>query len=348
MILPDGNGTPISSSRSGRLSTLPVTQPVIGPVRRSKFPCAFPRRARAARGPPDDITTSTITIANANYNNATITRLTVNLTLDHQRDGDLFIQLTAPNGSDDRALRQARRQRRELRQHDVFGHGHLSIDWPATAPYSNPNGYQPLQPLANLNGSQVNGTYTLTDRRLHAQQHRRADELVDHGQLGDARRSALQTGAAMDQNADGTSDENPLTTPFTGLTPGDVYAVPTPQPTHAGHVLGHFQHHGTTASFSPPFNQNTLPLIVPGPQVASTSVPAGSGSDNLITNGTTSTLNVTFDRPMQVSTFTPSQVLADHGPDRLDLGPQYFPREQRRPDDPRRDSDRRPARSTRR
>ena len=37
----------------------------------------------------------------------------------------------------------------------------------------------------------------------------------------------------MDQNADGTSDENALTMPngFTGLTPGDVYAVPTPQPT---------------------------------------------------------------------------------------------------------------------
>ena len=28
-----------------------------------------------------------------------------------------------------------------------------------------------------------------------------------------------------------TSDENALTTPFTGQTPGDVYAVPTPQPT---------------------------------------------------------------------------------------------------------------------
>ena len=36
----------------------------------------------------------------------------------------------------------------------------------------------------------------------------------------------------MDQNADGTSDENPLTMPngFAGSTPGDVYAVPAPRP----------------------------------------------------------------------------------------------------------------------
>ena len=42
----------------------------------------------------------------------------------------------------------------------------------------------------------------------------------------------------MDQNADGTSDENPLTTPFTSLTPGDVYAIPHAAAICAGHVLG--------------------------------------------------------------------------------------------------------------
>ncbi len=67
----------------------------------------------------------------------------------------------------------------------------------------------------------------------------------------------------MDQNADGTTDENPLnsTEGYTGLTPGDVYAVPTPQLTQAVTF--------TTAQsiLSPPFNQNTLPLIISGPQV---------------------------------------------------------------------------------
>ena len=78
---------------------------------------------------------------------------------------------------------------------------------------------------------------------------------------------------------------------------------------------------------------------MPGPQVASTSVPGGSGSDNLITNGTTSTFNVTFDRPMQVSTFTPSARFADHGPDRLDQRPAVLPGKQCRPADSRRDRD---------
>ncbi len=42
-----------------------------------------------------------------------------------------------------------------------------------------------------------------------------------------------RTADPMDQNADGTSDQNAVTTPFVGTTPGDVYAVPTPQPTTA-------------------------------------------------------------------------------------------------------------------
>ena len=126
----------------------------------------------------------------------------------------------------------------------------------------------------------------------------------------------------MDQNADGTADENPLTTPFTGLTPGDVYAVPTPQPsvpvTFGPNPLSILQ---------PPFNQNTLPLIVPGPQVTSTQVVATTGTvgaNNLVLNGTTKAFDVTFDRPMQAGTFTPGQVLQIMGPTGSISGPQYF------------------------
>ena len=124
---------------------------------------------------------------------------------------------------------------------------------------------------------------------------------------------------AVDQNADGTSDQNAVTTAFTGTTPGDVYAAPMPEPATP------VTFDGAASILTPPFNQNTLPLIVPGPQVLSTSVPGGSGSNNLITNGTTSTLSVTFDRPMQTSTFTPSQVLSIMGPAGSISGPQYFP-----------------------
>ena len=55
-------------------------------------------------------------------------------------------------------------------------------------------------------------------------------------------------------------------------------------------------------------------------------MPGGdSANGNLITDGTTSTLSVTFDRPMQASTFTPSQVLQIMGPAGSISGPQYFP-----------------------
>ena len=123
----------------------------------------------------------------------------------------------------------------------------------------------------------------------------------------------------MDQNADGTSDQNPLTTPFTGLTPGDVYAVPMPQPTVAGHASAR-----TSYPPSAPFNQNTLPLIVPGPHVVEYLGAGRHRFDNLVLNGTTSTFNVTFDRPMQVGTFTPGQVLQIMGPAGSITGPQYF------------------------
>ena len=124
----------------------------------------------------------------------------------------------------------------------------------------------------------------------------------------------------MDQNADAITDQNPLVTAFTGLTPGDVYATPAPQPTSPVTFSAAAYTGGTYTGgyiLSAPFNQNMLPLIVPGPHVASTSVPGGTGAGNLLTDATTSTFTVTFDRPMQVSTFTTDQVLQIMGP----LGP---------------------------
>jgi subtilisin-like proprotein convertase family protein len=298
--------------------------------------------------------------------------------------------------------------------------------------------------------------------------------------------TTLRTSDPMDQNADGTSDENPLTmgNGYTGLTPGDVYAVPTPAPklpsiafnatleegstfvsdvisttgtdltpaagladgqlvtgmgispgttiasifteVFDGEVLAfltlsasatvsgsedlvaasqyQFKHAAYTGGpnlggyiLSPPFNQNTLPIIVPGPQVLSSApglaftgtlmktstsvtgvlstagtggapaaglfagqvvtgpgIPAGTtiltvntatgvvtlsaaattsghedlvaiDSSSVVTDGTADTLSVTFDRPMQTSTFTPGQVDQIMGPTGSLSGPQYFP-----------------------
>ena len=88
-----------------------------------------------------------------------------------------------------------------------------------------------------LDGGPVNGTYTLT---IDDTQSNNTGTLTGWSVTVNSvlPTFGFQTGAPMDQNADGTTDENPLTLPdgFTGMTPGDVYAVPTPQLDGAGHV----------------------------------------------------------------------------------------------------------------
>ena len=91
----------------------------------------------------------------------------------------------------------------------------------------------------------------------------------------------------MDQNADGTSDQNAVTTAFFGLTPGDVYAAPAPQPSSPVTFQGALSTGGNYGILQAPFNQNTLPLIVPGPQVLSTSVPGRHRAATWSSNGTT-------------------------------------------------------------
>ncbi len=206
----------------------------------------------------------------------------------------------------------------------------------------------------------------------------------------------LRTSDPMDQNADGTPDENPLTMPngFVGSTPGDVYAVPAPAPTITSTTFEGFIQTGspvvevfssltglgvgdvvtgdgipsgttimavddfdftitlsanaTTNAFedlvstsealfkfaaytggpnlggyilSPPFNQQTLPIIVPGPQVVATSVPGGdAAAGNLITGGTAEHDRRDV-RPADAGEHLhgrPGE--PDHGPDRPDLG----------------------------
>ena len=189
--------------------------------------------------------------------------------------------------------------------------------------------------VTGLDGGRVDGTYTLTIDDDRGQQHR---QLTGWSVTVDSELPTFvfQAGAPMDQNADGTPDENPLTMPggYTGLTPGDVYAVPTPQLTAPVTFTSAAYTGGTNTGgyiLSPPFNQNTLPLIVTGPQVAlhrRPSAPRGSSppapATTCCTDDTTSQFEVTFDRPIQTSTFTPSQVLSIMGPLGSITGPQTF------------------------
>jgi subtilisin-like proprotein convertase family protein len=116
------------------------------------------------------------------------------------------------------------------------------------------------------------------------------------------------TGNFMDQNANGIADQA-----ITSSSEGDGYFAPNSINPNNPNVNG--------TPFQAPYNQSTLPLIVPGPHVIGATVPGGTGSDNLVLNGTVSSITVTFDRDMNASSFTGAQVLRLMGPLGL-IGPQ--------------------------
>src|SRR5262249_21603893 len=71
----------------------------------------------------------------------------------------------------------------------------------------------------------------------------------------------------------------------------------------------------TGTYFRPAFSQDTLPIIVPGPHVVRSGVPGNPvTSDNLVLNGTVSSIDVVFDRDMDPRTFDGSKVLRMMGP----------------------------------
>src|SRR5262249_59500471 len=67
--------------------------------------------------------------------------------------------------------------------------------------------------------------------------------------------------------------------------------------------------------FQLPYDTDTLPLILPGPHIVSTSVPGQVGNpENLVINSTVNSLDVQFDRDMNAGSFTPADILSLVGP----------------------------------
>ena len=234
----DQSGTAIVSPIRSFVNS-PVDQPVIGPVMSTNVPLNVPTSGTGGSGTSDDITTSTITINNSNFINANVTGITVNLTIDEQgnqfvTDGALTITLTAPNGSATTLYSDPGNTGPGFINTTFSDLATQSIFQPSAGTYSN-GSYLPFNPLATLNGSQVNGTYRLTiDDGVKNNTATLTNWSITVNSSAPA--FVLENGAAMDQNADGMSDENPLTTPFTGLTPGDVYAVPAPAAADTGYL----------------------------------------------------------------------------------------------------------------
>ena len=363
----DGNGDPIEEPIASSVYA-PSPPNDIPTVLSTDVPQFIPPSSTEPPSPGNNVTTSTLTIAGENNYLITTVTVSLSLTAPEPTGNQLIILLTAPNG-----------------QQGTVYNGTFFAPGPLNFTIGAPNSTFQVGGLAN---GRVNGTYTLTI----------IDENVDNtgGELTawsvqiDSTKTQLtpQAGDPMDQNADGTPDENPLDPGYNSNLPplGDIYAAPDPT------GLGPF----TTAEsvFSPPFNQNTLPLIISGPQVlitqadgtstftgsvttgsalitgitsttglyagetvSGTGIPSGTtietvnssisitlssnatvsgsqsltamgpvptSSDNLLTDNTTSQFDVTFDRPVQTSTFDSSQVLSIMGPTGSILAPQTF------------------------
>ncbi len=270
--------------------------------------------------PISDFNTTTSTlVVNSFSANQVISDLNVNVNITHTFDGDLVLTLIAPNGR--RILLSSR--------NGSFGDNYtntsfddeagLSIADPtAQAPFT--GSYRPEAPLDVLDGLLINGTWQL--------------EVSDQagGDVGSLVNWSLDVqpgivtgvtvvgtpGNLMDQDANAITGElPPLDT--AAAAPSDVYAAPRP-------VNGVQRKADGTIVLRGPYDQDTLPLILPGPHTISTQVPGTTASvDNLATDRTVSALDLNFDRNMVPGSLTTEDILRLMGPAGDLLRPRVFP-----------------------
>jgi subtilisin-like proprotein convertase family protein len=227
-----------------------------------------------------------------------VQNVTVNVSIDWSLDQTLTLALIAPDGT--RILLSSQRggQGQDYTNTTFDDSAGTSIA-AAAPPFT--GSFAPEVPLAELLGNQaINGTWTL--------------QIINNipGGIGAGLinwsltlTAGVVTPATVAGNAMAQNVNLVPGTPAGGGRLGDAYAVPTPLGTNF--TAGQFP------SF--PYDQDTLPLMVVGPHIVSTHVPgAAASADNLVTNNTVSKIDVTFDRPMQVSTISAANILRIMGP----------------------------------
>jgi len=335
----------IKPSISDRIRSEQLGQVTLPPITLSAAPnSAIPPSGAGGSGVfQNDATSSIITIPSLpGVDNRTIQSMTVNLTLTHTQDSDLSIYILGPAATVNMATGTITGAFSQLFQDFFTGDKNITnvtFSDQAATPITLAGGngtfnggtFRPVTPLAGLAGQQAAGQYRLL---VVDNQANNVGTLVNWSISVTASTSGallVNPGNKMDQNADGVTNQDATVTPFFGMTPGDVYAIPTPAPTAATN----FNLQGNKFPQGP-YNQNTLPLIVSGPRIIATTIPSpgyqvGSG-DNLVMNDTVSSMNVTYDRDMYVNTaapndpknFSASNVLRIMGPVGLITGPQTF------------------------
>jgi subtilisin-like proprotein convertase family protein len=218
-------------------------------------------------------TTSTIPVAGIPAGQV-VTKATVNLTLSYPFTGDLRLSLIAPDGTSVLLANQ------EPFQFGGFGQGFINTTFDDGAnrsiadpqqgpPYT--GSFQPEQSLAGFVNHAPNGAWQL--------------QIVDVFPFGGVSGTlqnwsltlqtgtvsfAANTGNKMDQNSNAKSGELPVAPASGNIWTNDVYAAPNPLD---GVRLDPSDPTGKTYLITGPLDQDTLPLIVPGPHIVSTSVP---------------------------------------------------------------------------
>jgi subtilisin-like proprotein convertase family protein len=260
-----------------------------------------------------DVTISTLPVVGIPATDV-IGDVNVNLRLTHSFTADLIITLVAPDNT--RILLT----NRNGGSGDNFGvdpvnpgaatattfddQAAIAIDDALNAGPPYIGSFRPEAPLGLLTGKSPNGTWTLEINDAAG---------ADVGVLlawsltltTGTRQAVATTGNPMDQDADGLAGEAGQ----------DAYGAPRPLGGVAVDAAG-------LAALQFPFDPETLPLIVPGPHVVASravgidGVPVAPQADgeNLLLNGVIAALDVTFDRDMQVGTFTAADVVQVVGP----------------------------------
>ncbi|MCZ2343320.1 MAG: proprotein convertase P-domain-containing protein [Bacteroidales bacterium] len=248
-------------------------------------------------------TTPAITLPTVADPTQVIRDMTVTINVSHSRVHNLRITLIAPDGTEVLLFNQ--------NGANVTTVGLLGTVFNDSATTAIANGnspftgtFRPTESLANLIGKNPAGNWRL---RIEDLPEDPSIISLDTGfllswslkiTLG---QSAVGQGNQMDQDADGVPFEiigDTFSNPRTILKPGQLADDPR-----------------NGEAFTIPYDTQTLPLVIPGPQiVSSAAVGQAPSSDNLFLNSTASAITVTFDRDMNAATFTADDVLRIVGP----------------------------------
>ena len=243
--------------------------------------------------PPRSFGTSNLVVSGYPANQ-TIDNLTVNLSITSPDASSLFISLVAPDGT---TVTLARFEPfffagGQNYTNTTFDDNAATPINQGTAPFTGT--FKPVGLLSSLKSHGINGTWSLQVRSIS----NTLTSTITGWSIGlTAGTTSVVTtpGNLMDQNANGTPGEA-----------SDFFASPAPVATNVPY-----------SPFVGPFQAGTLPLILPGPHIASTSLDLSGVApsvDNLSIDKPVSYIDVTFDRNMDPTTITPASVLRIAGP----------------------------------